>query len=351
MTRIGICGHFSLKKELFNGQTIKTKMLASALEAELGANAVIKIDTHGGIKVLPKVFFKLLTSFIKCQAVIMLPAHNGVKMFAPFLAVFGKLLHCQVLYVVIGGWLPEMTKHHKWLAYFLKKFHGIYVETSSMKAALETQGFTNIFVMPNFKNLSILNEKDLVYTTDEPFTFCMFSRVMKEKGIEDAINAITQLNTQAGHTVATLDIYGQIDDNYIHRFNQLQQNFPSFIKYEGIIAPDKSVATLKNYFALLFPTYYAGEGFAGTLLDAMAAGIPVIASNWKYNKEIIVEGKTGVLIYSDLISEIKKALTHSADFNAMKLLCLQEAHKYTPQVCLGLLLQKLNIHCITNKEI
>lgn len=341
MFKVGICGHFGLKKELFNGQTIKTKMLTSALETELGKKDIVKIDTHGGMKVLPKVFLQLLVSFIECQTVIMLPAHNGIKIFAPFLAIFGKLLHCQILYVVIGGWLPEMTKYHKWLAYFLKKFDGIYVETSSMKIALENQEFHNVFVMPNFKNLSVLSEKELVYTTKEPFSFCMFSRVMQEKGIEDAINAITQVNTQAGHIVATLDIYGQIDSGYVARFNTLQQNFPSFIKYRGIIAPDKSVETLKNYFALLFPTYYAGEGFAGTLLDAMAAGIPVIASNWKYNKEIVAEGKTGMLIHSDLISEIKNALTHCAIFNAMKPLCLQEAQKYMPKHAIKILLENV----------
>lgn len=104
MFKVGICGHFGLKKELFNGQTIKTKMLTSALEAELGKKDIVKIDTHGGMKVLPKVFLQLLVSFIECQTVIMLPAHNGVKIFAPFLAIFGKLLHCQILYVVIGGW-------------------------------------------------------------------------------------------------------------------------------------------------------------------------------------------------------------------------------------------------------
>lgn len=341
MFKVGICGHFGLKKELFNGQTIKTKMLTSALEAELGKKDIVKIDTHGGMKALPKVFLQLLVSFIECQTVIMLPAHNGIKIFAPFLAIFGKLLHCQILYVVIGGWLPEMTKNKKWLAYFLKKFNGIYVETSSMKAALETQGFTNIFVMPNFKNLSVLSEKELVYTTHEPFSFCMFSRVMKEKGIEDAINAITQINNQAGRTVATLDIYGQIDNNYVSRFSKLQQDFPSFIKYKSIIAPDKSVETLKNYFILLFPTYYAGEGFAGTLLDTMAAGIPVIASDWKYNKEIVVEGKTGTLIHSDLVSEIKNALTNFADFNAMKPLCLQEAQKYMPKQAIQVLLENI----------
>ncbi len=329
--RIGILGHFCFEKELFNGQTVKTKMFTSALETELGKSAVVKIDTHGGIKALPKVCLNVLKAMVTCRAVVMLPAHNGVKVFTPILVILGKFFRRRIYYVVIGGWLPEMTACKKWLAFLLKKFDGIYVETSSMEKALSKQGFNNVLMMPNFKDLAILDAKELVYTTKEPFPFCTFSRVMKEKGIEDAVTAITQLNMQAGRTVATLDIYGQIDSNYTERFNRLRQNCPPFIEYKGVVAPNESVPVLKNYFALLFPTYYQGEGFAGTLLDAMAAGVPVIASDWKYNKEIVKDGKTGVLIHSNLLTEIEQVLAQPDQFNRLKPFCLQEAQNYTPK--------------------
>lgn len=343
MFKIGVLGHFSFKKDFFDGQTVKTKMLAMVLEKELGQKSVIKIDTHGGLISLPKIIFNLIKAFIKCDAVIMLPAQNGIKIFAPLFVFFYKLLKKKILYVVIGGWLPEKTKQRKWLSFFLKKFDAIYVETNSMKFALEKQGFNNIFVMPNFKNLQILQEKDLVYKTKSPFNFCMFSRVMKEKGIEEAIDAITELNKKAGYTIATLDIYGKIDDKYKTRFEQMQESFPAFIQYKGVSSPTKSVNILKNYFALLFPTYYAGEGFAGTLLDAMSAGIPVIASDWKYNKEIVIEGKNGVIISkeSSLLNEIEKAIEKPEKFNLMKSLCLKEVQKYNSKNAINILLECL----------
>ena len=343
MLKIGVSGHFCFNKELFNGQTIKTKMLTEELEKQIGKESIIKIDTHGGAIFLPKIIFHLLKAFIKCNAIIMLPAHNGIKIFAPLFVIFKKILNKNIHYVVIGGWLPEITKQKKWLSFFLKKFDGIYVETSSMKISLEKQGFKNIFIMSNFKNLQILQEKDLIYTTKEPFAFCTFSRVMKEKGIEDAIEAITKLNNDAGCKLATLDIYGKIDDNYKTCFEQLQKTFPEYIKYKGIVSPNKSTNLLKNYFALLFPTYYAGEGFAGTLIDAMTAGIPIIASDWKYNKEIVIEGKNGVIISKEslLLNEIEKAIKNPEEFNLMKKLCLKEAQKYSPQNAINILLENL----------
>ena len=76
----------------------------------------------------------------------------------------------------------------------------------------------------------------------------------------------------------------------------LFRSFPKYVSYGGKVPFDKSVDILKNYFALLFPTYYDGEGFAGTLIDAFSAGVPVIASDWKYNAEIVNE-KVGI-VYS-----------------------------------------------------
>ena len=112
---------------------------------------------------------------------------------------------------------------------------------------------------------------------------------MREKGIEDAVNAVVSVNTDLGVQAFSLDIYGQVDGAQLEWFESLQTKFPSYIRYDGLVPFDKSVDVLKDYFALLFPTYYEVEGFAGTLIDAYSAGVPVIASDWKYNAELVNE--------------------------------------------------------------
>ena len=57
--------------------------------------------------------------------------------------------------------------------------------------------------------------------------------------------------------------------------------------WNSIFNYNETASHLKKYFALLFPTYFHGEGFAGCLIDAFFAGIPVIATDWLYNKDII----------------------------------------------------------------
>lgn len=101
---------------------------------------------------------------------------------------------------------------------------------------------------------------------------------MREKEIGDAVKAVVEANQSLGHTVFSLNIYGQVDENQTEWFEALQKTFPDYICYGGLIQFDKSVETLKEYFALSFPTYYEGEGFAGTLIDAYSAGVSVIGN-------------------------------------------------------------------------
>ena len=178
----------------------------------------------------------------------------------------------------------------------------------------------------------------------KPLPLCTFSRVMKEKGIEDAVNVVKTVNEHFGRTVYTLDIYGQVDSAQTEWFNELKSTFPSYIKYGELVPFDKSVEVLKNYFALLFPTYYEGEGFAGTLLDAMAAGVPVIASDWRYNPEIVNEKIGYVYPVHDNHAFVATLISVGNNLDLLlskKLDCLKEAEKYRVENVIQCLISKL----------
>lgn len=344
MKRVCIIGHFGHGENLLNGQTVKTKIVTKEIVKELGKKEVSCIDTHGGVKALISAFRQALIALKYHKNIIIMPAENGLRIFAPLLVLLNLLFHRKLHYVVIGGWLPEFLKKRKKLTKALMSFDGIYVETNTMRKALEAQGFNNVYVMPNFKDLNILKESELVYHHTEPYRLCTFSRVMKEKGIEDAVNAVKAVNEHFGRTVYTLDIYGQVDSVQTEWFNELKSTFPSYIKYGGLVPFDKSVEVLKNYFALLFPTYYEGEGFAGTLLDAMAAGVPIIASDWRYNPEIVNE-KTGYVypVHDNhaFVTTLISVGNNSDLLLSKKSDCLKEAEKYRAENVIQCLTSKL----------
>lgn len=343
--RVSVLGHFGKGKNLLNGQTVKTKIITEELQNRLGQDQVMKIDTHGGWKTLLKAPFQVFRALKNCTNVLIFPAHNGLRVYAPLLSFEKRFFKKRKLhYVVIGGWLPEFLKGRKHLSDCLKRFDGIYVETETMKKALETQGFENIYVMPNCKKLTVLSEKELVYPLGVPYKLCTFSRVMKEKGIEDAVNAVTVANADLGYTVYSIDIFGQVDESQTEWFENLQSEFPPYIRYGGLVPFDKSVDVLKEYFALLFPTYYQGEGFAGTLIDAYSAGVPVIASDWKYNAELVNENVGFVYPTGDrqaFVDILKTAAKNPALLLSKKRQCLEEADKYKIDKAVRILIEQI----------
>lgn len=342
--RVGILGHFGEGENLLNGQTVKTKIVTEELEKQLGKSQVLRIDTHGGFRVLLKSPLQVFRALKNSDNVVIFPAHNGLRVYAPLLTFFNIFFKRDLHYAVIGGWLPEFVAKRGLLSRSLKKFDGIYVETSTMKAALEAQGFKNIYVMPNCKRLEVLSEDDLIYPQGAPYRLCTFSRVMREKGIEDAVNAVIDANNSLGSQVFSLDIYGQIDGAQTEWFEELKNSFPSYIRYGGLVPFDKSVEVLKDYFALLFPTYYSGEGFAGTLIDAYSAGVPVIASDWKYNAELVSEDVGYVYPTGDTASLTDILIASAEDPSRLlgkKRLCLREAEKYKIDNAVRVLIDRL----------
>ena len=65
--------------------------------------------------------------------------------------------------------------------------------------------------------------------------------------------------------------------------------------YKGVLQPEEVLTTLRKYDVLIFPTHYEGEGCPGILVEALSVGLPIIASNWKYNEEFVENGVNGFL--------------------------------------------------------
>ena len=341
MIKIGICGHFGGNKVFLDGQTVKTKIVTQELKKIYSTKT---LDTFQGKKRILSILFGLIKLLVQCENVIVLPAHNSLKIFAPFLVFFNKIFKRKLHYIVIDGWLSKYLEDKESLKECLKKFDYIYVETSTMKKALENKGFKNVVIMPNCKDLKILKEEELVYNTSKPYKLCTFSRVVKEKGIEDAIEAIKSINENSKEIIYTLDIYGQIDVDYKERFENLVKKFPEYIKYKGVVPFDKSVDALKEYYILLFPTRFYTEGIPGTIVDAYAAGVPVISSKWESFNDV-VDTKVGIG-YSinnteELLMILKQLANNSEKIYSMKKYCLEKAFEFDAKQVIK---EKLNVN-------
>ena len=79
---------------------------------------------------------------------------------------------------------------------------------------------------------------------------------------------------------------------------EFPKNLP--VTYKGYLdimnKQQESYEKLSRYSCMLFPTYWQGEGFPGVIIDAYVAGLTVIATDWNMNKEVVEDGKTGIII-------------------------------------------------------
>lgn len=337
MKKIAIIGNFGdLSKNATDGQTIKTRIVTQELKTVFGEKNIKIYNTYGGANNLFKAPFVSLLALICASNVLIFPAHRGLRVYAPLLVLFSQFIPNRRLhYSVIGGWLPTFIQNKPILKHALRRFYGIYVETDTMKIAMEEQQYNNISIMPNFKDLHIVNKEELEREYAEPYKLCTFSRVMKEKGIEDAVKVVTSINKKLGRVVYTLDVYGKVDPTQTEWFYNLKQTFPEYIRYKGIIDFDKSVDTIKDHFALLFPTHFFTEGIPGTIIDAYAAGVPVVSAKWQSYADIIDDGQTGLCYEFDNIKEFEQILIDIAQnptlITSLKRNCTKKAQEYLPK--------------------
>lgn len=338
MKKISIIGAFGEGFDLVNGQTVKTKIIADELDKNYGRQRIWRIDTFGKLNNVISVL-KSVWALIISENLIMLPAHNALKILAPWLVLCNTIFHRKLHYIVIGGWLDGYLAQHSLVEKTLHKFHGIYVETQTMKNALQKRGFSNVIILPNCKNLKILREQDLVYSYTEPFCLVTFSRVMQQKGIEYVARIVSEINAEAGRCVFKLDIYGQVDTKEIEWFSTFSDKYRlmednSTIRYKGYTPFYKSVEILSKYFALLFPTCFYTEGVPGTIIDAFAAGLPVISARWENFTDVVDDGVNGIGFEFENWNELKTLLINIAKkpeiINSKKCSCLKHAKDFLP---------------------
>lgn len=328
--RVGIIGSVCDK---LDGQTIKTKILYEELQKKTDWEFYIA-NTYYKTKNPLKLLWQTVRLLLRCKDVFVLVSQNGAKIYFPMLYVAGKVFKTRVYHDVIGGSPEDFVQNDPRNRTYLNSFSVNWVETKSMCRSLEAVGVTNAAYLPNFKRLNCMKPDDVRQDFGQPLPLCMFSRIMKEKGVEDAIAAVETINREAGRVVFTLDIYGNIDNGYRERFSQIMEGVTAAVSYKGLVPYDQSVEAIKDSFALLFPTFWFGEGFPGTLVDALSAGVPVIATDWSVNSEIISHGYTGLVYPNEqcktLTEALYWALEHKEDMIRMRRNCIEEAKNYQP---------------------
>lgn len=330
--KVGLIGRIDPSGDMCDGQTVKTRTIYRLLVEEYGQHSVYCVDTKDYKKRPIRVLIAFLVAIAKCDAFVVLLSRNGRKLFFPLLAFCSKHFGKKIYHNLIGGALLQDIESDPSCVDRLNSFEVNWVESRALKRQLTERGVVNVGYLPNFK--VFVDSETNSGVLSSPFRFCTFSRVSKSKGILEAIKAIELLNAEHGVASYVLDIYGPIEDVFKSEF-EAAINSSQYANYCGVTSADESLKVVAGYHALLFPTIWRGEGMPGTILDALAAGTPVVASHWAYYDEMLEDGVTGYsypLESPELLAPcIKLLVDNSENYRAMCESCLERSKNYSAE--------------------
>lgn len=151
---------------------------------------------------------------------------------------------------------------------------------------------------------------------------CVFvGQIKREKGVFDIIEALGEGGS------LRCDFYGPIVDRDREAFLSVISK-SEYLSYEGVADPDRIGETIRGYDMLLLPTFHRGEGYPAVILEAFAAGVPVVTTRWRSIPEIVEDGVTGILVEIRSPTELREAVERLAGDGGLYTGIRREAYEF-----------------------
>jgi glycosyltransferase involved in cell wall biosynthesis len=167
------------------------------------------------------------------------------------------------------------------------EIHGIGVDIDKFKRTQEEKKIKNTF-------LESLIEKELIEfdikINESTKVIGLIARLVKSKGIREYLLAANEIIKKRKDILFLLVGYGELEievTSFIKK-NKLEKNL-LFLGFREDIH-----MLMKTFDIFLLPTYH--EGLPRTILEAMASSVPVITTDVRGARQLIIDGENGILV-------------------------------------------------------
>lgn len=189
----------------------------------------------------------------------------------------------------------------------LKKANCVFFQNNEDQKILQEHGIVknNYQVIPG----SGVNLDEYQYKSyppmDSKITFTFIGRIMKDKGIDEFLEAAKAIKQKYENTSFT--VIGFIEPTQVQYSEKIKQySEDGYIEYVGF---QKNVIPYIEQSHCIIQPSHGGEGMSNVLLETAAIGRPLIASDIPGCRETIVEGENGYLFFpkdtKSLVSKIE----------------------------------------------
>jgi len=118
-----------------------------------------------------------------------------------------------------------------------------------------------------------------------PIRLVFLARIVPEKGIETAIEAVRGLVSEG--LDVTLDVLGRASADYAGRLDALAAGLP--VIFRGAVKAQAVRTTIRGAHFFIFPTRHDGEGHSNALTEAMAEGLVPLCADNGFNRSIVAD--------------------------------------------------------------
>ena len=145
----------------------------------------------------------------------------------------------------------------------------------------------------------------LPYPSGDTVDFVFIARVMKEKGIDQYLDAAEVIRRK--HPETRFHICGFCEQDYQDKLKLLNDN--GTVIYHGLVSDMTQIYKIVS--CTVHPTYYP-EGLSNVLLESASSGRPIITTDRAGCREVIDDGINGFIVKqqdsNDLIEKIEMFL-------------------------------------------
>ena len=165
-------------------------------------------------------------------------------------------------------------------------------------------------VVPNGLNMSFGVNKDK--NPDKDYLMILFlSNLIETKGFKEvlySVKHVMQRHTNVRYVFA--GAWRRDEDKlecegYIER-----EKIGDYVDFIGTVTGRRKAELLKDADLFVFPTYYPMEGHPWAIVEAMAAGLPIITTDQGCIKESVIDGENGFIIPKRDAEAITEKIVH-----------------------------------------
>lgn len=212
--------------------------------------------------------------------------------------IISKLLGRKVVFQLHGGSLDAMCakKSTEYLVRLVFSMtDAVVILANSEKRDFQDRGITKgLAVIPNGVDVSQYCSSTGRVHSGKVQRLAYMGRLVREKGLLEAIEAIESLRTEEQFSAIELRIAGSGPAREEIERHINERRLGNSVKLVGPVYGNDKVEFLRAADVFVLPSYQ--EGLPYSILESLAAGTPVIASNVGGIPDVVVDGIHGILI-------------------------------------------------------